>query len=491
MNIAFTEQSLPVTGSVAVAVFAGGELSAAAEELNTLTQGALARAISVDAFDGKTRQFLDILAPANTDLHRIVLFGLGKKEDVDLLTVEAAGGLLTRRANTAGLTDISVMLDDAEQAAHFAFGAELGNYRYDHLFTKEDLKAPSTLESLVIRSSDKSAAETGFAPLKAVAEGVAITRDLVWEPANTLYPASFAQRCQAMEIFGLSVEVLGEAKMTALGMGSLLGVGQGSDKESQLVVMKYTGTDVSEAPVAFVGKGVTFDTGGLSLKPPQSMEAMKEDMGGAATVTGLMATLAKRKAKVNAIGVLGLVENMPSSNAQRPSDVVTSMSGQTIEVLNTDAEGRLVLCDALTFTQRQFKPKAVIDLATLTGAIVVALGEETAGIFSNNDELSAQLTEAGAAEGEEVWRLPVGDYYQKLLKSSIADLRNIGNKPKVGGSSVAAQFLFNFIENDTPWIHIDIAGTAWTSEAFPTKPKGATGFGVRLLDRLVKDNFEK
>ena len=487
MNIQFSDLSIPSSGVVAALVATGGELTGIAAELDQLTDGTLSRAIAVDNFNGEEEQVLNIIAPANTDLQRIVLLGAGNR---DTLTIENAGGLFASEAVALGFSEATMLIDDANEAAHFAYGAQLGGYRFDKFRTNENLQPKATLINLIIGSSNLEAADAAFAPLEAVAEGVNITRDLIWEPANSLNPESYAEFCQSLKKEGLEVEILGEDQMNELGMGALVGVGQGSMWESQLVILKHNGGANNEAPIAFIGKGVTFDTGGLSLKPSSSMERMKEDMGGAATVTGLMVALAKRQANVNAIGILGLVENMPSQAAQRPSDVVHTMSGQTVEVMNTDAEGRLVLCDAMTYTQRTFKPKAMIDLATLTSAIMIALGEEMAGIFSNNDDLAAKVSAAGEKEGEQVWRMPLGSYFKKRLKSEIADMRNNGNKPRLGGSGVAAQFLHNFIENDTPWVHIDIAGTAWTDEAFPTKPKGATGYGVRLLDRMVKDNFE-
>ena len=313
------------------------------------------------------------------------------------------------------------------------------------------------------------------------------TRDLVSEPANVLYPAEFARRVKALEALGLTVEILGEAEMAELGMGSLLGVGQGSRRESQLVVIQWKGGGKAQ-PVAFVGKGVTFDTGGISIKPADGMEDMKWDMGGAGAVAGLMHVLAGRKAKVNAVGILGLVENMPDGNAQRPGDVVKSMSGQTIEVINTDAEGRLVLADALWYCQDRFKPKFMVDLATLTGAIIIALGNDYAGMYSNNDELAANLLSASQASGDTLWRMPLPSAYEKQFESMIADMKNVAGRP--GGSITAALILQKFV-NGLPWAHLDIAGTAWKKpSAVPTIPDGATGFGVRLLDRLVADHYE-
>jgi leucyl aminopeptidase len=322
-----------------------------------------------------------------------------------------------------------------------------------------------------------------------VADATIFARDLVSEPANILYPAEFAARVKALEPLGLTVEVLGEAEMTKLGMGSLLGVGQGSRRESQLVVIQWKGAADPEAqPVAFVGKGVTFDTGGISLKPADGMEDMKWDMGGAAAVSGLMHALAGRKAKVNAVGILGLVENMPDGNAQRPGDIVTSMSGQTIEVINTDAEGRLVLADALWYCQDRFKPQFMVDLATLTGAIIIALGNDYAGLFSNNDELADKLLAASQASGEPLWRLPIPPAYEKQIDSMAADMKNVGGRP--AGSITAALFLQRFV-NKLPWAHLDIASTAWKKpSAVPTIPDGATGYGVRLLNQLVADNYE-
>lgn len=496
MHISFTDPTLPVSGTVAADVYSGGELSSAAIELDKLTGGTLSRAIKADRFNGDAEQLLNIVAPANTDLERIVLFGLGDKNNSSTIAVENAGGLFAVKAANLSISATTILLDTPEQAAHFAYGVMLGGYRFDKYRTKE-AQLPSALTELRVGVARPEVAEKLFGPLLAVAEGVYITRDLIWEPANEINPESYAHFCRSLTSEGLEVEILGEEAMHELGMGALLGVGQGSDRQSQLVILKHNGggpvngAEGSEAPIAFIGKGVTFDTGGLSLKPSVTMDTMKQDMGGAATVTGLMVALSKRRAKVNAVGVLGLVENMPDSKAQRPSDVVKTMSGQTVEVMNTDAEGRLVLCDALTYTQRHLKPRVMIDIATLTSAIVIALGEEIAGVFSNNDELVAKGTAAGDAVEEPVWRMPMGSYFSKRLTSDIADMRNNGNKPRLGGSGVAGQFLHNFIENDTPWVHLDIAGTAWTDEDFPTKPKGATAFGVRLLDRMVLDYFEK
>jgi leucyl aminopeptidase len=377
-------------------------------------------------------------------------------------------------------------------AAHLAMGAKLRSYAFNTYRTKNRDEYETTIATVTIGTRDAAAARKAWGTMEAIADSVFLARDLINEPPNVLYPAEFARRAKGLVKLGLKVDVLGEAEMKKLGMGSLLGVGQGSRRESQLVVMRWNGArKKDEAPVAFVGKGVCFDSGGLSLKPAASMMGMKGDMGGAAAVTGVMRTLAARNAKVNAVGVIGLVENMPDGNAQRPDDVVTSMSGQTIEVLNTDAEGRLVLCDALTYTQQKFKPKFVIDLATLTGAIMIALGLEHAGLFSNNDQLANRISDAAKEVGEPVWRLPLGDAYDKMLKSKIADMKNISGGT-YAGSIVAAQFLQRFIDKGQAWAHLDIAGVAWQDgEQKPLSPGWGVGWGVRALDRLVADYYEK
>jgi leucyl aminopeptidase len=380
-------------------------------------------------------------------------------------------------------------LSDAEFAAHVALGGKLRSYRFDKYRTKEKKEDKPKLKKVVVATGNPSGAKAAFASMDKVADAVFLARNFVSEPANVIHPESYAAEIKKLEDLGLKVEILGEKQMKKLGMGSLLGVGQGSDRESQLVIMRWNGAAKSdEAPVAFVGKGVTFDSGGISLKPGAGMEDMKWDMAGSAAVVGAMAALAGRKAKANVVGVVGLVENMPSGGAQRPGDVVTSMSGQTIEIINTDAEGRLVLADAIWYTQQEFKPKILVDLATLTGAIIVALGNEYAGLFSNDDKLAAKLTEAGKKTGEPLWRMPLGDAYDQLIKSDIADMKNTGGRD--GGSISAAQFIKRFVK-DVPWAHLDIAGQAWFKKDTAVTPKGASAFGVRLLDRLVADFYEE
>jgi leucyl aminopeptidase len=366
-------------------------------------------------------------------------------------------------------------------------GAALRHYRFDRFRTKEKAEDTPKLAKITVLATDPLKARNAYEPLQAVVEGVFISRDLVSEPPNVLNPAEMAKRCEKLRSLGLKVDVLGPKEMTKLGFGALLGVAQGSVNEPRMVVMHWHGGPRGKKPVAFVGKGVTFDTGGISIKPAGGMEDMKWYMAGAGTVVGLMAALAGRKAKVNAVGLVGLVENMPSGTAQRPGDVVKTYSGQTVEVLNTDAEGRLVLADVLWYCQQKFDPAFMVDLATLTGAMIIALGHDYAGMFSNNDELANRLVAAGKDTGELLWRMPLGDSYDRQLKSDIADMKNIGGRP--GGSITAAQFIQRFV-NNKPWAHLDIAGTAWSSQDSPTTPKGATAYGVRLLEKLVADHYE-
>jgi leucyl aminopeptidase len=454
-------------------------------------EGSLAHAVAASRFSGGKGQTLDLIAPAGVAAERLVLVGAGKREGFDALAAEHAAASAYNALKTSGLETLRLELPgaDAATAARAALGVRLAAYRFDKYRTKEPAdKKPSLLRAQVV-AVEPDAALSEFPPLAALADAVSFTRDLVSEPANVLYPAEFARRVKELESLGLEVEILGEPEMSKLGMGSMLGVGQGSARESQLVVVRWNGaSDKTAQPVAFVGKGVCFDTGGISIKPASGMEDMKWDMGGAGAVAGLMHVLASRKARVNAVGVLGLVENMPDGAAQRPGDVVTSMSGQTIEVINTDAEGRLVLADAIWYTHDRFKPKLIIDLATLTGAIITALGNDYAGLFSNNDQLSANLLDASQKEGEPLWRLPLPEQYNKQIESMIADVKNVGGPP--AGSITAALFIQKFV-GDVPWAHLDIASTAWKKPStVPTIPEGATGYGVRLLNRMVQEKYE-
>jgi len=491
MKISFAAPGIPKSGALVVGVKAGKKLTPAAREVDGLTGGAIGRAIAASRFTGAAGQSLEILAPAGVTNSRILLAGLGK--GLGELGHQALGGRVVAHMNRVGETAAALLISaDAEDApnsaARIAFGARLKSYRFDKYRTKESKDKKPSLRALTVRLPGAAAARRAFAPLDKIADGVFLTRDLVSAPPNVLYPDSFAREARRLTELGVKVEVLSERQMSKLGMGALLGVGQGSARDSRIAVMQWNGAARSKRRIAFVGKGVTFDTGGISIKPAGGMEEMKWDMGGAGTVTGLMKALAGRKAKVNAVGVIGLVENMTDGNAQRPGDIVISMSGQTIEIINTDAEGRLVLADALWYTQERFKPKFMVDLATLTGAIITSLGHEHAGLFSNNDELSENLLAAGLATDEKLWRLPLDDAYDKQIDCAVADMKNIGGRS--AGSITAAQFLQRFV-NKTPWAHLDIAGVAWSSKERDTVPKGGTGYGVQLLDRMVSDCYEK
>lgn len=497
MKITFAKPELPGEGSLVVGVLDGRVFTPTAEQLDEITGGALTRAMKASRFEGKKDQMLEVVAPQGTELSRILLAGLGKAEEIDALQAQNLGGSAVSRLGKAGNDKaLSIAVDaiegcplsPAEFAAQAGFGARLGSYRFDKYRTKEKKEDKPSLKKTVLLVAEHAEAKKQYQPLDAIADGVFFTRDLVSEPANVIYPETLAREAEKLGDLGVEVEVYGEKQLRKMGFGALLAVGQGSERESQLVVMRWKGAKNDEAPVAFVGKGVTFDSGGISIKPAANMEDMKWDMGGAGVVVGLMRSLAARKAKVNAVGVVGLVENMPSGSAQRPGDVVTTLSGQTVEVINTDAEGRLVLADALWYTQDRFKPRFMVDLATLTGAILIALGDQHAGLFTNNDELAERIAQAGEGVGEKVWRFPLGDAYDKQLKSDIADMKNVGGRE--AGSITAAQFLQRFV-NDVPWAHIDIAGVTWSKKEQPTVPKGATAFGVRLLNRLLTDHYEE
>ncbi|MEE8272819.1 MAG: leucyl aminopeptidase [Alphaproteobacteria bacterium] len=499
MKISYAAPSLPKSGALALGVVAGGKLTPPAAEIDKAAGGMLGRAISASArFTGKVKERLSVLSPPGVDAARIVLVGLGDRKGLDALAWQRVGGALVAHLNQIGETAAAVRLDGvetgtltpADAAAYLAYGALLRSYRFDKYRTQLKPESKPSLKKMTVMTDGHAAARKAFAPLEKVAAGVFLTRDLVSEPPNVLYPETFAERCLALADLGLTIEVLDEKKLKKLGMGALLAVGMGSTRESRLVVMQWKGAPKAKdpAPIAFVGKGVTFDTGGISLKPAAGMGDMKWDMGGAGVVTGLMKALAGRKAKVNAIGVIGIVENMPSGAAQRPGDIVTSLSGKTIEVLNTDAEGRLVLADALWYTQDRFKPRLMVDLATLTGAMIVSLGMHQAGVFASDQQLADRLVAAGKSVGEKVWPMPLGEEYDREIDSDIADVKNIASH-RWGGAITAAQFLQRFV-NKVPWAHLDIAGVTWSSKDAPTVPKGGTGFGVRLLDRLVADHYE-
>jgi len=494
MNITFSKKSLPKGGALALTVFEKGQFGPLGADLNRRTKGALKAAMKATDFTGKKNQLIQVLAPKGTSIDRIVLVGLGKAGDLDEQALQKIGGglanaYLTKIKSLSLAVDLvdEASLDEATVASNLGFGATLGAYRFDRYRTKMKPAQKPKLSKIGMLVDDVAAARKSYKPMGHLADGVTLARDLSNEPANILTPEDFASRCEALSELGVKVTVLGEKEMTKLKMGSLLGVSRGSSKEAKMAIMEWNGGKKGDAPVAFVGKGLTFDSGGISLKPGGGMEDMKGDMGGAAAVTGVMKTLASRKAKANVVGVVALVENMPDADAQRPGDIVTSMSGQTIEIINTDAEGRLVLADALWHTQDVYKPRLMIDLATLTGAIMVALGHVHAGMFTNNDDLAAELKQAGKASGESVWHMPIGEDYDRLIDSKFADMRNSGARG--AGSCTAAQFLQRFT-NKVPWCHLDIAGTAFGAPKNNTCQSWASGFGVRLLDRWVADHVE-
>lgn len=459
------------------------------DERNRRTVLGAARAAQ---FEGDAGAIREVFVESRDALCRVLLLGVGSGSEEDY---ERAGGAVVARLLTSGVTGLTVdfaALPGAPSAvavARFAAGAAQRAWRHDVYRTRLSEKQKPTLTSITL-SGAPDGAQQAWVAFDALTQGMALTRELVTEPANIIYPETFVERVRkSVEGLGLEITVLDEAAMHELGMGALLGVNQGSRREPRLLALKWNGAGAGDPEVAFVGKGVTFDTGGISIKPAAGMEDMKWDMGGAGAVVGAMKALALRKAKANVIGVCGLVENMPDGNAQRPGDVVTSMSGQTIEVINTDAEGRLVLSDCLCWVQRTHRPKTIIDLATLTGAMIVALGHEHAGLFSNDDALAGELLAAGLESGDKLWRMPIGEAYNKLLESPIADMKNVG--PRAAGSITAAQFLQRFVESGVRWAHLDIAGMAWSDKPGATHDKGATGFGVRVLDRYVRNNVEK
>jgi len=440
-------------------------------------------------FEGEAGGAVEAFVSQPDGVRRVLLLGTGGGSESEY---ERAGGALTARLLTSGVEAAAVDFGSAgatpRAVARFAGGAAQRSWRLDAYRTKLPEKSKPTLRSIALLNTPEGS-EAAWAPQKALTEGLELTRTLVAEPPNVIYPETFVERVLAdIEGLGLEVTVLGETEMAELGMGALLGVSQGSARDARLLALKWTGAEAGDPALALVGKGVTFDTGGISLKPGAGMEDMKWDMGGAGAVVGTMKALALRKAKANVIGVCGLVENMPDGNAIRPGDVLTSMSGQTIEVLNTDAEGRLVLCDALTWVQRTHHPKTIVDLATLTGAMIIALGNEHGGCFANDDSLADQLLAAGKASGDLLWRFPLSDAYNKLIDSPIADMKNVG--PRGAGSITAAQFLQRYVDTGVRWAHLDIAGMVWADKPGATWDKGATGYGVRLLDRFVADNFE-
>jgi leucyl aminopeptidase len=497
MKVEFSGFPKAFSGNVAVFVAADKQLLPSAQAIDKDVGGSVVRAIDASRFSGTKGQSLTLLGQSG-NIARLTLLGVGKPRELEARSAEALGGKVAAEANAAGQKAVTVVVDPVKGtrlspgqiAARIALGAELRNYRFDKYKTKDKPEQKRSLEQITLVVAAPAEARRAHERLAPTVDAVFFTRDLVSEPANVLFPAEFARRARELTKLGVKVEVLGEAEMKKLGMNVLLAVGQGSERDSQLLVMRWMNGPKSQQPVALIGKGVCFDTGGISIKPAGGMEDMKWDMGGAGAVTGAMRLLAARKARANVVGVCALVENMPGGNAQRPGDVVKSMSGQTVEVINTDAEGRLILCDAMWYAQEKFKPQAMVELSTLTGAIIVALGHERAGLFSNNTALSNKLRAAGSAIGEKLWRLPLGPNYDKMIDSDIADMRNVTNG-RDASSITAAQFLQRFVQEGVAWAHLDIAGMAWSNKDDSTRPKGATAYGVRLLDAWIAENYER
>jgi len=477
------------SGDFALVIPAAGSTRPGLDSLGK-EKAAVEAAIKRSRFEGDAGSVVE--AFLHDGGRRLLVIGTGS----DVKAGDAAeklGGTAVARLLTSGeadaVIDVTGLGYDADAAAKVALAAALRSWRYDRYRTRLKDKQRPTLNSVTIVGGDKGAEQRYASRYAGVVDGVSLTRELVTEPANIIYPDTFVERVlESIAGLGIEAQVLGREEMARLGMGALLGVAQGSVREPKMLILKWSGGKQGDVPVVFVGKGVTFDTGGISIKPAQNMEAMKWDMGGAGAVAGAMKALAARKAKANVVGICGLVENMPDGNAQRPGDVVTTMSGQTVEVINTDAEGRLVLCDAMTWAQKTFKPKVMIDLATLTGAMVITLGHEYAGIFSNDDKLAGQLIKAADASGDKLWRQPLGEAYDRLIDSQIADMKNVG--PREAGSITAAQFLKRYVDDGVAWAHLDIAGMAWSDKASPTYDKGATGYGARLLDQYIADTVE-
>jgi leucyl aminopeptidase len=495
MKTRFAAPALPSSGLLVMLAGEGAALPAVAAKADKAFQDYVRRAFAAANFEGKRDQVADLLAPVGLGVSRLIVVGVGDPTKLKAREAELTGGtigglLLAAKAKEAAvLTDLAgePALPAGQVAALVASGIGLRCYAFDKYKTVKPNDKPK-LEQVSVLTGEAAAARKAWASLDAVNRGVALARDLVNEPANMLYPATLADRAKELVRLGVTVDILTPREMKKLGMGAFLGVAQGSEHEGRMIVMHWKGGKAGAAPLAFIGKAVTFDTGGISIKPAAGMEDMKGDMAGGACVVGLMAALAGRKAKANVVGVVAAAENMPSGAAQRPGDVVKSMSGQTIAVLNTDAEGRLILADAMWYCQDRFKPAFMIDLATLTGAILVALGKEHAGLFSNNDELSQRLSEAGVETGEKVWRLPLAPEYDKLIDTDVADMKNIGGRN--AGSITAAQFLQRFV-NNVPWAHLDIAGTGMDAPKSAINPSWGSGWGVKLLNRLVEAHYER
>ena len=501
LYISFEEKDLCSSDAIAILVNNHLTIHPDIEEIDRKFHGIISKTINdSNKFTAKMGQTISLTAiDTNGTIKNIIIIGVGDESKISEYQIEELGGKIYSAANSYKAHSVSIKISnqisnftEIAVASLLASGALLAAYKFDKYFTKKTEQEKFTTKAFNVIITDQSAAYEAFEVKKAIATGVYFARDLVSEAPNILYPETYARQIvERFEPLGIDVSVLGEEEMNELGMGALLGVAQGSVHESKMVIMQYNGGDADQKPVCFVGKGVTFDTGGISIKPAPGMSDMKYDMGGSASVVGVINALALRGAKVNVVGVIGLVENMPGGNAQRPGDVVKTMSGQTVEILNTDAEGRLVLCDCITYLQKNFDPQCIVDLATLTGAIVVSLANTYAGIFANDDELAEQLTKASLLVNEKLWRMPLHKDYDEMLKSPIADMANIGSDKGIAGSSIAAHFIARFVNEGAKWAHLDIAGMAWDKVGKnPISPKGAVGFGVRLLHQFVRDNYE-
>ncbi len=505
--LSFAKSPKAKTDTVVVFATDKNKLLPSAAALDKKSGGLISAAVEMrDGFKGRHGDLLSVILPKATGYKQALVLGLGDAKKLDALAYENAGGKTFMALKSISAMSASVLFDaskegglkEADAVAAYASGLRLRDYSFDKYKsanTKDksgDGIKSSAIKDITIVNGAGTTASKAYEEYDAIAQGVLFARDLVNEVPNVLYPESYAAiLAKELKPLGVQVEIIDDKKMAKLGFGAHLAVGMGSIRPPRVVIMRWNGTSKKSGskPLAFVGKGVTFDTGGISIKPAAGMEEMKMDMGGSAAVVGMIRALAVTKAKVDVVGIVGLAENMPSDRSYRPGDIVKSLSGKTIEVLNTDAEGRLVLADALTYVQQTYKPRMIVDLATLTGAIMVALGFEYAGTFVNDDKLWSQLEKASKATGEKLWRMPLDEAYRNEMKGSVSDLQNLGNQGRYGGACSAAGFLQAFIENDTPWAHIDIAGTAWWKSERATVPKGATGFGVRLLYRLVTDNY--
>ncbi|MAJ23970.1 MAG: leucyl aminopeptidase [Rickettsiales bacterium] len=493
MKISFNSEFSNDRGTIVFVCVKNKPLHKYLATLDKKNNNYISKAMKVTNFDYKENNHLELILPLGSKANRLILIGTEVAKISNEVGLGKLGSFLTSITNNKKIKEVSLIIDHKlfkpSEVAIMLFGLSLNTYRFNKYFSDKNKTRVNYIQKINLFYSNKTDLQKEWKRFSSIKEGVFLTRDLVSEPANNLTPFLLAKEAMKLKNIGLKVEQLDEKKLKDLKMGALLGVAQGSENKPYVVTLEWKGNKSKKTTdFTFVGKGVTFDTGGISIKPSGGMEEMKYDMGGSAVVLGLMKALALRKTKANVSGVIGLVENMPSGKAQRPGDVVKSMSGQTIEVINTDAEGRLVLADILWYAQKKFKPNKIVDLATLTGAIIVSIGQEKAGMFSNNSNFSDEVTKLGLKVGEEVWNMPVDNSYEKDINSDIADMKNVGSG-RGAGSTAGAIFLKRFIK-DTTWMHLDIAGVTWAKSDRPMTPKGGSGFGVRLLDELVFKNFE-